>query len=179
MPEGNTARPSYNTFYHTQKHKPVFLKDIDSQRGYDRKGWGNLDGWKCRVAEKNNNLDLPQGNELLSALLASDLAAEVSAEFNGRLGMGFDVPAATANVFGKFRSAMASPQDGPVVLIALAVLQLREGHLQAVIRDAAIDLIESGEALGAYRSEDSSQRKTTRQILEQLVVMLGVTDVAA
>jgi len=116
---------------------------------------------------------------LLSSLLASDLAVEVGAEFNGRLGMGFDVPAATANVFGKFRSALASPQDGPVVLIALAVLQLREGHLQEVIRDAAIDLIESGEALNAYRSENSSQRKATRQLLERLSTVLGESDVAA
>ena len=115
--------------------------------------------------------------ELLTALLASDLAVEVSAEFNGRRSVGFDVPAATANVFGKFRSALISPQDGPVVLIALTVLQLREGWLQPVIRDAALDLIESGEALNAYRSEDGTQRKATHQMLDQLAVLLGKTDV--
>jgi hypothetical protein len=133
-----------------------------------------------QVTEKDNKSEeTVSRNELLAALLASDLSVEVTAEFNGRLSMGFDVPAATANVFGKFRSALGSPQDGPVVLIALAVLQLREGFLQEVIRDAAIDLIESGEALNAYRSEDGSQRKATLQILEQLATMLGETDVVA
>ena len=112
-------------------------------------------------------------NDLLTALLASDLAAEVMAEFNGRRSMGFDVPAATANVFGKFRSALASPADGPVVLIALAVLQLRDGHLQPVIRDAAVDLIDSGEALNAYRSEDAGQRRGTREMLNRLADILG------
>jgi hypothetical protein len=115
--------------------------------------------------------------ELLSAILASDLAAEVAAEFNGRRSMGFDVPAATVNVFGKFRSALASPADGPVVLIALAALQLQDGYLQPVIRDAAVDLIDSGEALNAYRSEDGGQRKATRQMLEQLAAVLGESDV--
>ena len=133
----------------------------------------------CKLTDKDKNRNPGEGDELLSSLLASDLAVEVGAEFNGRLGMGFDVPAATANVFGKFRSALASPQDGPVVLIALAVLQLREGHLQEVIRDAAIDLIESGEALNAYRSENSSQRKANRQLLERLSTVLGESDVAA
>ncbi len=64
--------------------------------------------------------------------------------------------------------ALASTQEGPVILIALAALQLREGYLQAVIREAAIDLIDSNEALNAYRFADSNQRKAVRQVLEQL-----------
>ena len=117
----------------------------------------------------------PPVEELLSAVLASDLAIEVDTEFSARRKMGLDVPGATANVFGKFRSALASPADGPVVLIALAALQIREGHLQAVIRDAALDLIDSGEALNAYRSYDFTQRKALRGMLEQFAELLQVT----
>ncbi len=110
--------------------------------------------------------------ELLSALLASDLAIEIDAEFTGRIKMGWDVPAATGHVFGKFRSALGSPQDGPVVLIALAALQIREGYLQAVIREAALDLIDSGEAINAYRSADFGQRKQAAAMLEQFSTLL-------
>jgi very-short-patch-repair endonuclease len=107
------------------------------------------------------------GDDLIAALLASDLAAEVKAEFEGRLSVGFDVPAATQHVFARFREALSNPNDGPVVLLALAALQLREGHLLAVIRDAATDLITSGEAAAAYRAEDSQIRSDRRQMLEQ------------
>ena len=110
--------------------------------------------------------------QVLSQILASDLAVEISAEFNGRLSVGFDALAATQRVLGRFHSALSSAQDGPVVLIALAALQLREGALQAVIRDAALDLIETGEALAAYRPDDFSQRKSVAVMLDQFRVML-------
>ncbi len=111
--------------------------------------------------------------ELVSEILASDLAMEVKAEFEGRLGSGFTVSAATQHVFGRFRGALGSPQDGPVVLLALAMLQLREGQLQQVIRDAGVDLIESGEAMTAYRTEDIATRRARKQMLEQFAALLG------
>ncbi len=109
---------------------------------------------------------------VLAGLLASDLAVEIQAEFNGRLGVGLDVPAATGYVLGKFHSALTSPQEGPVVLIALAALQMREGYLQAVMQTAALDLIDSGEALAAYKPVDFSQRKSVAIMLEQFREML-------
>jgi hypothetical protein len=127
--------------------------------------------------DKNEPTAAEARQQLLSALLASDLAVEVSAVFNGRRSVGFSVPAATAHVFATFRAALGSPQDGPVVLIALAALQLREGHVQPVIRDAALDLIDTGEAINAYRSQDAGQRKATRQMVEQLESLLKETDV--
>jgi hypothetical protein len=116
-------------------------------------------------------------DDLTAAILASDLATEVKAEFEGRLSVGFDVPGATGQVFTRFRGALSSSQDGPVVLLALAMLQMREGHLQQVIRDAAVDLIESGEAMTAYRTDDIATKKARRQMLEQFAVILADADV--
>jgi hypothetical protein len=115
--------------------------------------------------------------QLLTGLLASDLALEVRAEFNGRISMGLDVPGAAGHVLGKFHAALSSEQDGPVVLIALAALQVREGHLQEVIRTAALDLIESGEALAAYRPVDFAQRKSVAVMLEQFRELLSEAEV--
>lgn len=125
--------------------------------------------------KSNPEIAPPPAAELLPAILASDLAVEIDAEFSGRIKMGWDVPSATGHVFGKFRSALASPQDGPVVLIALAALQIREGYLQTVIRDAAIDLIDSGEALNAYKSADFGQRKLAKAMLELFKTLLEST----
>jgi hypothetical protein len=117
--------------------------------------------------------DVPVPDELANEILASDLAAEVKAEFEGRLTVGFTVPAATQHVFARFRGALSSSHDGPVVLLALAMLQLREGQLQEVIRDAGIDLIDSGEAMTAYRTEDIATRKARKLMLEQFSTLLG------
>jgi hypothetical protein len=122
-------------------------------------------------------MSTPLPDELVNEILASDLASEVQAEFEGRLAVGFKVPAATQHVFARFRGAMGSSQDGPVVLLALAMLQLREGQLQQVIRDAGIDLIDSGEAMNAYRTEDISTRKARKVMLEQFATLLGDAEV--
>ena len=113
------------------------------------------------------------------ALLASDLAAEVKAEFLAKIDRGQSVAVATQAAFVAFRDALASPNDGPVVLLALAALQWREGQLQAVIRDAAVDLIDSGEALAAYKTADAATRKGRRDLLEAFAEQLREAAVAA
>jgi len=115
--------------------------------------------------------------DVATALLSSDLAQEVRAEFEGRLSVGLPVPTATAHAFSRFRTALADPDDGPVVILALAALQWREGYVQAVIRDAAVDLIDSGEATAAHRSPDGAARRAREELLEAFAEVLRGTAV--
>ncbi len=117
--------------------------------------------------------------DVATALLSSDLAQEVRAEFEGRMAVGLPVPTATAHAFGRFRTALADPDDGPVVILALAALQWREGYVQAVIRDAAVDLIDSGEATAAYRSPDGAARRARAQLLDAFADVLRATAIQA
>ena len=117
--------------------------------------------------------------DVATALLSSDLAQEVRAEFEGRVGVGVPVAMATAHAFSRFRTALTDPDDGPVVILALAALQWREGAVQAVIRDAAVDLIDSGEATAAYRSADAAARRARGQLLEAFADVLRDGPVAA
>ena len=123
--------------------------------------------------------DLPDlsAADVATALLSSDLAQEVRAEFEGRLSVGLPVATATAHAFGRFRTALADPDDGPVVILALAALQWREGHVQAVIRDAAVDLIDSGEASAAHRSPDATARRARAELLDAFADVLRGTTV--
>ena len=114
-------------------------------------------------------------SDVATALLSSDLALEVRAEFDGRMSVGLPVEAATAHAFNRFRTALADPDDGPVVILALAALQWREGRLQAVIRDAAVDLIDSGEATAAHRSADAAARRAREQLLDAFAGELRAT----
>lgn len=131
------------------------------------------------MADSTQTGEASGGPSPADALLASDLAAEVKAEFLGRIDRGLSVAVATQAAFAAFRDALASPNDGPVVLVALAALQWREGQLQAVIRDAAVDLIDSGEALAAYTTADAATRKARREVLDAFAGQLreaAVTD---
>jgi hypothetical protein len=117
--------------------------------------------------------------DVATALLSSDLAQEVRAEFEGRIAVGLPVPTATAHAFGRFRAALADPDDGPVVILALAALQWREGHVQPVVRDAAVDLIDSGEATAAHRSADATARRARKDLLGAFAEVLRATTVQA
>jgi hypothetical protein len=105
--------------------------------------------------------------DVVWALLASDLAQEVKSEFNDQLSVGFDVAGATQHVFVHFREALANAHTGPVVILALAALQLKEQQLHPIIRDAALDLIETGEAAAAFPAATGDLRKSRRALLDQ------------
>lgn len=115
--------------------------------------------------------------DLLSLLLASDLAAEVKGEFNDQLAIGLDVAGATQHVLARFGNLLADAHEGPVVLLSLAALQQREGQLFAVVRDAALELIDSGEALAAFPAS-GEHRRQRRQLLEQFAQLLRAACIA-
>jgi hypothetical protein len=115
--------------------------------------------------------------DVIAALLTSDLAQEVRSEFNGRLSDGLDVTSATQFIFSQFSQAMADPHNGPVVILSLAALQLKEYQLHPVIRDAAIDLIQSGEAAAAFPAGTLDLRKSRRELLDQFAAELAAASV--
>src|SRR5436305_10646281 len=104
-------------------------------------------------------------DDVVAALLASDLAQEVRSEFNDQLAVGFDTAGATRHIFAHFRQSLTDPHTGPVVILALAALQLKEHQLHPVVRDAALDLIETGEAAAAFPAATGDLRKGRRELL--------------
>jgi hypothetical protein len=117
-------------------------------------------------------------DDIIWSLLSSDLAQEIKSEFNGRLAIGLDVAGATQHVFGQFREALTDAHHGPVVILSLAALQLKEQQLHAVIRDAALDLIRSGEAAGAFPAPTADLRQARRKLLDQFAAELEHAEVA-
>ena len=115
--------------------------------------------------------------DLVWSLLSSDLAQEIKSEFNGRLAVGLDVAAATQRVLSRFHDVLHDPQHGPVVLVSLAALQLREHQLHTVIRDAVLDLISTGEAAAAYPATSLDARTAQQQLLGHFAAALAAAPV--
>ncbi|HEX8325447.1 MAG TPA: hypothetical protein VF595_16205 [Tepidisphaeraceae bacterium] len=111
-------------------------------------------------------------DEITAPFLAADLAMEVRSVYDERLTAGEAPGPATASVFETFRNVLADADDGPVVFLAIAAIQLREHHLLDPIRDAALALIDSGDAQRAWRPMEASVNRDRKQALEQLASVL-------
>jgi len=108
---------------------------------------------------------------------ASDLAAEVRREYTSRVDHGVPVADATRDTLAIFRDLLADPQEGPVIFLALAALQVQDGRVMAFIRDAALDLIATGEAKRAYANTDPMVSRQRRELLANLEAALDVQQV--
>jgi hypothetical protein len=102
------------------------------------------------------------------AFYASDLAGEVRREYLSRVDHGVMIADATRDVLAIFADLLADPQEGPVIFLALAALQVQDGRVLAFIRDAALDLIGTGEAKRAYATAEPTVQKQRRLLLRGL-----------
>lgn len=98
----------------------------------------------------------------------SDLAAEVRREYYQRAGHGIPDVDATRDVLHLFRDLLADPQEGPVIFLALAALQLQVGRLLPFVRDTALELIQTGEARRAYPTTDPVLNRKRKELLAML-----------
>ena len=108
----------------------------------------------------------------IDALFGSDLARDVRSEFNARRDEGLGVEGATAAVVQHFRHLLDRPEEGPVVIIAIAVLQLLEHAPTATFRDAALDLLREGYGFASRPGENLSFRRDRERFRERLIEML-------
>lgn len=109
---------------------------------------------------------------VIDALFASDLAKDVRGEFNARRDEGLSVTDATGAVVAHFRHLLDRAEEGPVVIIAIAVLQLIERAPTDTFRDAALDLLREGYGFGARAGENVGFRRRRERLRGALIDML-------
>ncbi len=113
---------------------------------------------------------------LTAPFLASDLAAEVANVYLERTAVGVGPGEATAAVIQAFRDLLGDPDEGPVIFLALASAQLRQGRTVKPVRDAALSLIDSGDAQRAWRQPDAGIAVQRRAALAALAERLRQAD---
>ena len=109
---------------------------------------------------------------LIQSILASDLAADIGREVAELHAFGLEMSTITQRIVETFADALRDPQHGPVVIVALAAAQLRERDLFETIREAALSLIDSGEAADAFAADHAELRTQRRALLEQFADLL-------
>src|SRR5688500_5512465 len=110
---------------------------------------------------------------VIDALFASDLARDVRSEFNARRDEGLSVNDATLAIVASYGHVLSRPEEGPVVIIAIAVLQLLERAPTATFRDAALDLLNEGHGFATRAGENLTFRRDRDRLREQLIELLA------
>ncbi len=110
-----------------------------------------------------------------AGIFDDDLAVDVRTAFEREIEAGGDVKTVTQSVLRSFASALRDSDDGPVVYLALAALQLDHRTLQPGIKAKALRIIETGQALEGWDEAPTDwpgliERK---QVLENLRVQLN------
>ena len=110
-------------------------------------------------------------------LYQSDLAQQVRGSFEEMIGFGASAVAATQETVSRFANALHDDDDGPVVILVLAALQVSHGVVFSSIRDAAIEAIDEG-AADRLTHGDAAGRRKVRELLADLRETLASIEVA-
>ena len=109
----------------------------------------------------------------------NDEATDIQSLFEQQLGTGASVAHATAEILREAKPALDDPDDGPIVWLALAALQLEYRDLHANVRDRALAVIESGADLQRWQAEGTAEDYEGRKrVLEDLRARLTATEPA-
>lgn len=120
---------------------------------------------------------LAVSHDPFAPLFASDLAEQVRQTFEEMLDFGASITAATQETVHRFQGALGDEHDGPVVILSLAALQVRHRQVHASIRDAALEILNSGQADKLIATEPAA-RKQVRGILGELREVLESLEIA-
>jgi hypothetical protein len=101
------------------------------------------------------------------ALFSDDTARDVRDEFRNLIGDGADGATATASLLHRWRSELQDPDVGPVFWLALAATQWKLGRLEDRVRQAALDVIDSGSDLARWEDDPNLVAKR-RTVLAKL-----------
>jgi hypothetical protein len=102
-----------------------------------------------------------------SGLFSSDTARDIRDLYREQIEDGVEDTEATRRTVEKFRSYLDDPEEGSVLLIALAVTQSKIGRLDPVIRDLALAALARGADLATWEQENPKLLPKRREALDK------------
>jgi hypothetical protein len=97
-----------------------------------------------------------------------DVALDIRDAFEDALANGLSVAVATQKILEDFAEYLEDSDDRPVIFLALTALQLEQGTLQPDMREMALRIIASGEAMACWQDTDATTQAERVQVLETL-----------
>lgn len=97
-----------------------------------------------------------------------DIALDVKSAFEEYIDSGMSTLEATEQIMHEYEDALSDSDQRWSIILALAILQLREDDVQDDTRDMALDIIENGEFLDSWEYLDEEDLKERKKILKTL-----------
>lgn len=107
-----------------------------------------------------------------TGIFDDDTAGDIQDAFEDELADGVDVATATKRVLIRFADDLDDADDGPVIYLALAALQLEQDALQQDIRKRALEIIDSGEGLDGWEEGGPLKLRERQQVLQDFRLRL-------
>lgn len=102
-----------------------------------------------------------------TGLFSSDMARDIRDSYRERIEAGIEDAEATRLTLEEFRRSLDDPEEGTVLLVALAVTQSKIGRLDPVIRGRALAALDSGADLATWEQENPKLLPRRREVLNQ------------
>lgn len=103
-------------------------------------------------------------------ILDDDIAMDVQSEFSDLIDEGYSVKEATKQILQSYEEELEDEDDGSIIYLTLALLQLEQDEVEAKIKKKALDIIEEG--LGLDRWEEAGEEVYQ----ERLAVLSGLKE---
>src|SRR3954452_25285352 len=102
-----------------------------------------------------------------AGLFSSDMARDIRDFYRERIEEGVKDAEASRLTLEKFRSYLDDAEEGPILLVALAVTQSKIGRLDPVVGGLALAAIDSGADLATWAEENPKLLPKRREVLDK------------
>lgn len=96
-----------------------------------------------------------------------DLARDVRGDFEGALDEGLSVSVSTRRVLEEHADTLEDPDDGPVIWLSLAALQMEQGALQPDVKERVLAVVDRGIGLDRWAEAGPEMLAERRRVLEE------------
>lgn len=98
-----------------------------------------------------------------------DLASDVKGSFEDALSKKGDAKNATKDVLSQYADVISDPDEGHIIQLALAKIQMEKGVLQSEIKKQAIEILENGIGLTGW-TEAGKDELEKRQVVYKILL---------
>ena len=111
-----------------------------------------------------------------AGLFDDDISMDIQAEFEAAIEDGMNIKEATKLVLDSFEEVLTDNDEGPIVYLTLAALQLEKGSVQKSIRKMALDIIENDGGIERWKGTGAQELDIRLKVLHDLKIRLKIAD---
>lgn len=105
-----------------------------------------------------------------------DISMDIKAEFDNAIAEGMSLKQATKQILVSFSDVLNDEEEGPLVYIVLAALQIRQGTVIRKIKQEALKIISAGQGLERWEEAGEELFNKRKCVLNDLKSMLLITE---